>query len=197
MSVTANAIGSAIANKRKREAEEAYRESVEGQINEINSEINSNYLDRADTQDVLRKTTDANNETLRQLNTEAIRGGATDEAKVAMASSLNKNTANVVGSLAAVGEQHKDRLKEQKRSLRNSLITHKYNTDSDVSGIDTITSSIASAANSLGKAWDGRKDMPTTPNVETVATPTSAQPTLSKLTEEPQIKYGELKKTWQ
>lgn len=195
LSVTANAIGSAIANKRKREAEEAYRKSVEGQINEINSEINSNYLDRADSQDALRKMTDANNETLRQLNTEAIRGGATDEAKVAMASSLNKNTANVVGSLAAAGEQHKDRLKEQKRSLQNSLITHKYNTDSDVSGIDTITSSIASAANSLGKAWDGRKDMPVTPNVETIDTSASAAKVEDAMTAPPQIKYGEQKKT--
>ena len=197
MSLTANAIGSAIANKRKREAEKAYREGIEEQINDINSEINSNYFDRADAQNAVRKVTDSNTETLRQLNTEAIRGGATDEAKVAMASQLTKNTASVVGDLAAVGEQHKDRLKEQKRSLRNSLLTHQYNVDGDTSGIDTITSSISSAANSLGAAWDGRKDIPVTPNGEGIDTTTPAsEAAKASLTAKPQVKYGELIKTW-
>lgn len=160
LNVTANAVGSWLANKRKREAEEAYQQSVNKEIEEINEELGSNYLDRADAQDAIRKMTDANTEAMRQLNTEAIRGGATDEAKVAMASSLNKNTANVVSSLAAVGEQHKDKLKAQKRSLRQGLASHQYANASDVSGIASLMSGIGSAATSLGTAWDEYKDKP-------------------------------------
>lgn len=160
LNVTANAVGSWLANKRKREAEEAYQQSVNKEIEEINEELGSNYLDRADAQDAIRKMTDANTEAMRQLNTEAIRGGATDEAKVAMASSLNKNTANVVSSLAAAGEQHKDKLKEQKRSLRQGLASHQYANASDTSGIESLMSGIGSAATSLGTAWDDYKDKP-------------------------------------
>lgn len=196
LSVVANSIGSAIANKRKREAEAAYRADINEEIGDINKEIESNYLDRADAQDALRKMTNANTESMRQLNTEAIRGGATEEAKVAMASALNKNTADMVGSLAAAGEQHKDRLKEQKRSLKTALRNQKYATDGDVSGVETLTNSFASAASSLGKAWDGRKDMPVTPNVETIDTSASAAKVEDVMTAPPQIKYGELIKTW-
>lgn len=148
-----NLIGGFIANKRKREAEEAYNDAIDAQIADLDREANANYLDRADSRDALRKVTDANTETLRQLNTEAIRGGATDEAKVAMASKLNKTTADVVGNLAAMGEKHKDALNTQKRSLQLGAAQHKYTTRSDVSGMENVLQSIGTAAQNLGTAW--------------------------------------------
>lgn len=157
INLVSNAIGTAIGNKRKREAEEAYKASIDSEIADIDREINSNYLDRADARAALRRATDANEETLRQLNTEAIRGGATDEAKVAMASKLNKGTASLVGDLAAIGEQRKDALRQQKRGLRLGQAQHNYAIGSDTSGLDTLMQSISGAANSLGTAWDGRK----------------------------------------
>lgn len=158
INLVANTIGTAIGNKRKREAEEAYKASIDSEIADIDREINSNYLDRADAQNALRKATDANEEALRQLNTEAIRGGATDEAKVAMASKLNKGTASLVGDLAAIGEQRKDALRQQKRGLRLGQAQHNYAIGSDTTGLDTVMQSISGAANSLGTAWDGRKE---------------------------------------
>lgn len=157
INLVANTIGTAIGNKRKREAEEAYRASIDREIADIDNEINSNYLDRADAQNALRKATDANEEALRQLNTDAIRGGATDEAKVAMASKLNKGTASLVGDLAAIGEQRKDALRQQKRGLRLGQAQHNYAIGSDTTGLDTVMQSISGAASSLGTAWDGRK----------------------------------------
>lgn len=152
ISVASNAIGSAIANRRKRKAEEEYQKAMGQQMAQLDDEINSNYLDGAEAQNALRKQTNANKETLRQLNTSAIRGGATDEAKVAMASKLNQSTADLVGDLAVVGEQKKDLLRQQKRAMELENIGHKYALESDTSGMDAITSSISSAAGSLGTA---------------------------------------------
>lgn len=154
-SLATNVIGSHIANKRKAEAEKAYRDSVNDQIDELNSQINSDYLDSAEARNAIRRVTDSNTESLRRLNTEAIRGGATDEAKVAMASKLTKNTADVVGDLAAIGERRKDALKNEKRRLQLGLAQHQYSQDADTSGISNVVSSISSAANVLGNAIGG------------------------------------------
>jgi hypothetical protein len=172
LNIAAGAIGSAIANKRKREAEQKYQAGINEQIDELNEEINGNFLDRADARNALRKVTDANTETLRQLNTDAIRGGATDEAKVAMASKLNKQTADVVGDLAAIGEQRKDALRGQKRNLKLGLLQHQYAQDADTSGIDTIVQGVGAAANAIGSAWGAKSDasMSITPYDTTAAT---------------------------
>lgn len=182
LNVAASAIGSAIANKRKREAEQKYQAGINEQIDELNDEINGNFLDRADARNALRKVTDANTETLRQLNTDAIRGGATDEAKVAMASKLNKQTADVVGDLAAIGEQRKDALKGYKRNLKLDLLEHQYTQDADTSGIDTIVQGVGAAANAIGSAWGTKNDTPTD---TTSADTTSADTTAAKVTYDP------------
>lgn len=156
VSILSNTIGAAMGNKRKREAEEAYQEGINREIEAINQELNSDYLDSAEARNALRKLTNSNKETLRQLNTDAIRGGATEEAKVAMASKLNQGTADVMGDLAAVGERKKEGLRQQKRNIRLGKLQHQYAIDSDTSGIDNITKTISDAANSLGTAWGGR-----------------------------------------
>lgn len=171
INLVANGIGSWLANKRQREANEQLDAHYAKQIGDINREINSNYLDRADSRNALRKLTDSNTETLRQLNTGAIRGGATDEAKVAMASQLNKRTADVVGDIAAIGEQHKDSLKQQKRVLESQHALTKYKRLSDQSGIDKLLAGIGTAAQALGTNWKTPTDA-TAP----VATTASATP---------------------
>lgn len=181
LNIAASAIGSAIANKRKREAEQKYQAGINEQIDELNDEINGNFLDRADARNALRKVTDANTETLRQLNTEAIRGGATDEAKVAMASKLNRQTADVVGDLAAIGEQRKDALKGQKRNLKLGLLRHQYAQEADTSGIDTIVQGVGAAANAIGSAWSTKNDTPT----DTASADTTSANTTAKVTYDP------------
>lgn len=172
INLVANGIGSWLANKRQKKANDALDAHYDERLRELDQEINSNYLDRADSRNALRKVTDSNTEALRQLNTQAIRGGATDEAKVAMASQLNKRTADVVGDLAAVGEQRKDALRQTKRNVADAYATTKYKRLSDQSGIDKLLSGIGSAAQSLGSAWtkDG------TPKAETTTT-TATTPT--------------------
>ncbi|MBO5135464.1 MAG: hypothetical protein J6C15_09970 [Bacteroidaceae bacterium] len=172
VSLASNALGSWIANKRKKEAEEKYSAEIDKLKGELDNEIGTNYLDRADARAAIRRATDANTEALRQLNTQAIRGGATDEAKVAMASKLNKSTADLVGHLAGVGEQHKDRMKAARRSLLLNKAAHDYQVGSDVSGIDNVLSSIGTAAQNLGNAWTKGDTTTTTPTAQTSGVPT-------------------------
>lgn len=172
INIAASTIGSAIANKRKREAEEAYRKGVEAEIAEIDKEIGANYLDGATARNAIRRVTDANTEALRQLNTDAIRGGATDEAKVAMASKLNKSTADVVGDLSAIGEERKEKLKAEKRGLRRGLLQHQYDVNADTSGISSIVGAIGQASAALGGA------------IESKAKPNAISPEVSEILEE-------------
>lgn len=160
INVVANGIGSWIANRKKKEAEENYEAAIRKEIGDIDEEIGSNYLDSTTARNAIRKVTDANTESLRQLNTQAIRSGATDEAKVAMASRLNKGTAEVVGDLAALGEQRKDALKAQKRNLRLGLAQHQYSQEADTTGINNILSSVGQAANTIGAAWSTKQSTP-------------------------------------
>lgn len=186
INIVAGGIGSAIANRRKRKAEEAYQSAMENEIAGLNADINTNFLDTAEAQNAMRKMTDSNTETLRQLNTEAIRGGATDEAKVAMASKLTRNTASLTGDLAAVGEQRKQALKQQQRGLRMGMAQHKYSQESDTSGIDTILTTVGQAANNIGSAWATRN---TTPKADTTST-AGATPTADTAKHQGQVAYG-------
>jgi hypothetical protein len=153
INLVANGIGSWLANKRAKEAQRIQDEEYKRQREDLTSELNSNYLDRADSQNVIRKVTDANEEAMRQLNTQAIRGGATDEAKVAMASKMNKNIAGVVGNLAAMGEQRKDVLRQERRQLDANHAGIKSSRLADQSGINTLLTNIGSAAQAIGGAW--------------------------------------------
>ena len=157
ISIAASAIGSHFANKKKAEAEEAYQKGINQEIRRINKELDSNYLDSAEAQNALRKLTNSNKETLRQLNTDAIRGGASEEAKVAMASKLTQGTADVVGDLAVVGERKKEGLRQEKRNIRLGMLQHQYANDADTSGIYNVVGAIGDAANSLGAGIDSKK----------------------------------------
>ena len=175
ISAVASGIGTAVANKRKREAEEKYAQQQQGLINDIDNELNSNYLDRADSRNAIRKVTESNKEAMRQLNTDAIRSGATDEAKVAMASQLNKRTADVVGDIAAIGEQHKDSLRRDRRSLLAGKALHEYQVGSDVSGMDRVIQGVGSAANAIGAGIDGKGTADTTEDTTTPSATTTAK----------------------
>lgn len=178
ISAVASGIGTAVANKRKREAEEKYAQQQQQLINDIEEEQNSNYLDRADSRNAIRKVTESNKEALRQLNTDAIRSGATDEAKVAMASQLNKRTADVVGDIAAIGEQHKDSLRRDRRSLLAGKALHEYEVGSDTSGMDRVIQGVGSAANAIGAGIDGKGTADTTTSTPE-ATPNNTIPEVS------------------
>lgn len=174
ISAIASGVGTHLANKKKAHAQEKYEAGINKEVADLDAEINSNYLDRADARNAIRQVTDATSESMRQLNTDAIRGGATDEAKVAMASKLNKNIAKTVGTLAGIGEQHKDKLRGQKRNLRLGLLGHQYDVGSDTTGITTMLQGISNAASTIGAAATTKGANATTTPDTPAPTPTPA-----------------------
>lgn len=166
VSAAAQGVGAAVGNRKKRKALDALDRSYGERITETEAELNSNFLDRADSQDALRKITNANEEALRQLNTDAIRGGATDEAKVAMASNLTKRTADAVGDLSALGAQYKDKLRTHRDNLKAERAAQTFAADSDTSGLDAITQGISQVANTFGSIYAATNTKPgvLTPN---------------------------------
>lgn len=160
VSAAAQGVGAVVGNRKKKKALDALDRSYGERIAETEAEMNSNFLDRADSQDALRKITNANEEALRQLNTDAIRGGATDEAKVAMASNLTKRTADAVGDLSALGEQYKDKLRTHRDNLKAERAAQTFAADSDTSGLDAITQGISQVANVFGSTYANNSQNP-------------------------------------
>lgn len=156
VSAAASGVGALVANRKKKKALDKMNRHYDNLIDETEAEMNSNFLDRADSQDALRKITDSNTEALRQLNTDATRQGATDEAKVAMANNLTKRTADAVGQLSALGEQHKDKLRAYRNNLKEAKATQNFNAESDVSGMDSIVQGISQVANAFGSTYATR-----------------------------------------
>lgn len=87
-----------------------------------NGVINTNTLDRADSMSMVKAYRDILNEQNRKFNTGAIKGGLTDEAKVAQATATNKGLSDAISRIAGYGQQQKDRVEQV---YQNRL--HDYN----------------------------------------------------------------------
>ena len=72
------------------------------------SQMNTNILDRADSLSMLKMYRDTMDEQNRKFQTNAIKGGATEEAKIAYTQKQNKGYADAISRIAAQGQQRKD-----------------------------------------------------------------------------------------
>lgn len=141
--------GTVSANNRRKKALKEQDKKANKLDAWYNQEMNQNYVDRADSQAMLRRIYEYNTEAQRALDTNAIKRGATDEAKVAMAKNLNKNYASTVSQIAGLGSQHKDRVRQQYMNARMNLDDLKIRTLMDNSGTDNMINGITSAAGVL------------------------------------------------
>lgn len=137
----ASGVGALIGNNRRKQAEKL----MEARKQELQGEMAAPFVDRADSQAILRNLRENQKEQLEGLETDAIKSGATSEAKVAAAAKANEQYANTVSQLAGVGQQHKDRLQQQ----INSFDTLKVQNLMDHSGIDNILQGLQQAGNSI------------------------------------------------
>lgn len=145
-------LGTVAANARQNKAIKEQRKALGSEIAEERAATNANFLDRADSQAALREVRQHNKEQMASLNTEAVKRGMTDEAKIAAAGQLNKNYANVVSRLGAVGAQYRDRARERMRGVQRELSGMEYNTAmAQAQGIGNAAAGIATAANDI---WD-------------------------------------------
>lgn len=145
-------LGTVAANARQNKAIKEQRKALGSEIAEERAAMNTNFLDRADSQAALREVRQHNKEQMASLNTEAVKRGMTDEAKIAAAGQLNKNYANVVSRLGAVGAQYRDRARERMRGVQRELSGMEYNTTmAQAQSIGNAAAGIATSANDI---WD-------------------------------------------
>lgn len=147
ISAIGQGVASIFGNRKKKRALRRLNEQYDNLIADTDDRINANFLDRADSKNAIRKVEESNKEALRQLNTDAVRRGSTDEAKVAMANKLSQRTADVVSELAGIGEQYKDKLRDRKASLQADKAAQNFAIDSDTSGLDAFSSAISQVGN--------------------------------------------------
>lgn len=152
--------GGLFGNRKKKKAYKEMAKSLEeGQARyeeELMGEIRSNYLDRADSQAAIRRIIDYNNDVSRRGQTNAIKGGASDEARVALAAQQSRALGDTIGEIAGQGAQYKAQLRDQMRQSRaqhdRQMAQLKYNLASDTSFIDSMTSAIGQSASLIGTA---------------------------------------------
>lgn len=144
--------GTVASNVRQNKANKEQKRALGEQLAEDRAEVNSNYIDRADSQALLREVREQNKEQMASLNTEGVKRGMTDEAKIAAAGRLNKGYANVVSRLGAVGAQYRDRARERMRGTRQQMATMDYNTS--MAQAKGIADAASIASTSVNDIWD-------------------------------------------
>ena len=141
--LAASGVGAYLGNQRRKEAEAL----VEARKNELKTDMAAPFVDRADSQAILRNLRQNQKEQQEALQTDAIKSGATAEAKIAAAAKANEQYADTVAQIAGIGAQHKDRLQQQITGLDNLKIQNlMYTSDIDnmLSGIQKTGESILS-----------------------------------------------------
>lgn len=149
-----------LANKQAKKQQALRAQQEQEWENWYQNEVNQSYLDRADNLSMLRRYREVLDETSRRNNTAAIKGGATDEARVALAAEQNKGLANIMSQMAANGERHRDRVKSKymdvKSGFQNSKIAASQQNAENV--INTITSASNVVGDLVGGInWGGAK----------------------------------------
>lgn len=153
-------LGTVAANARQNKAIKGQRKALGQEIAEERAVMSANFLDRADSQAALREVRQHNKEQMASLNTESVKRGMTDEAKIAAAGQLNKNYANVVSRLGAVGAQYRDRARERGQGARQRLSELDYNvTMAQARGIGEAASLASSSVNDIWEAVAAKRNI--------------------------------------
>lgn len=153
VSLASSIAGGVMANKASQERSEAY-DSAWGEYEDwYKGEMNTNILDRADSQAMLKAYRDWQEENARKYQTNAIKGGASEEAKIAYAQKANKGYADVVSRIAAQGQQYKDRLSQQYAGKQFDYQTKRA--DMAAAGAQAVADTIAGAGGTIGDIVGG------------------------------------------
>lgn len=145
--------GSISGNKKRRKAENKMRDKKSRLDNWRRDQLNQSFLDRSDSQAALRQVKEYNKEAIDNLNSNAIKRGVSDQAKVSMAGKLNKNYSNVVSQLAGLSSQHKDRVNSQWLSSTANLDNLEIQNLMDNSGTQNMINGISNAGMQLAQLY--------------------------------------------
>lgn len=84
-------------------------------------EKGTNFLDTDSARSTLALLRRQNQQQTEAMNNNAVKAGASDEAKVATAAGLNQNYANAASQIAGMGTQYKENLRQDYMNRRDSL----------------------------------------------------------------------------
>lgn len=156
ISVASSIAGGISANKKQHKADQILNEREKDLKAWYNSEMNMPYLDRADSRAMLKRIRDYNEDELKALNTNAVKSGATDEAKVAAASKLNKNYSQTLAQIAGLGEQHKDQVRRDYQARMDNLDDIKYKAQLEkAKGVQNMIDGLGNSFGQLAELYGG------------------------------------------
>ena len=155
IAVAGSVASTVAANNRLQKAEKKIDSKQERLDNWYRSEMATNALDRADAQAALRRVRENMREAMKSAETDSIKRGMTDEAKVAQAARLNRGYADVVSQIAASGQQHKDRVQQQYMNAMNGIDDMRISQLMDTSGAQAMGNAISSAGGALASGLSG------------------------------------------
>lgn len=170
ISAGVGAIGSLVsglsARSKAKKAEKQLLERKDALNKEYAQDKNTDYLDTEAARSTLALLRRQNRRQTEAMNNNAVKSGASDEAKVAAAGRLNDSYADAASRIAGMGTQYKQRLKENYQRRRDSIddqLTQvqmqKAQATSDmIGGITGATGGLISAFG-LGGGSGGGKNM--------------------------------------
>ena len=148
VSAAGSILGSVMGNNQVRKQRRALEDKQRRLDAWRDAALGSDYLSRADSQAALRTVRENMDEQLKAVDTAAIKGGMTDEARAAYASRLNRGYADVVSQIAGMGEKYRDRVRDMYMQQSNAIDDAKMGLSS-TSGAQNLASGITSAASTL------------------------------------------------
>lgn len=161
VSLGSSIAGAALANKASKNQSSAYDEAWNDYENWYEGQMNANILDRADSLSLLKRYRDWQEEAAKKSQTNAIKGGASEEAKVAYAQQANKGYADAISRIAAMGQQYKDRLSQN--YMQSKFNYDKNRADMAAQGAQAVASGLANAGSAVGDIlggldWGGKEN---------------------------------------
>ena len=179
VSLGSSIAGAAMGNKAAKEQSQAYDDAWADYEDWYEGQMNTSILDRADTLSMLKRYRDWQEEDAKKYQTNAIKGGASEEAKIAYAQEANKGYADAISRIAAMGQQYKDRLSQG--FMQQKLGYMQKRADMAAEGAQAVASGIANAGGIIGDIagamdWGNNKGwLPPTKSLKGVKTDPTAE----------------------
>lgn len=101
--------------------EKGLQEKKDNLTKEYTQEKSTNFLDTDTARSTLALLRRQNQQQNEAMNNNAVKTGASDEAKVAMAAGLNRNYADAASQIAGMGTQYKQNLKNNYQAQVNAV----------------------------------------------------------------------------
>ena len=146
-------IGGIRAKKQAKEAEKEIKSERAKNRRWYEQQRNTNYLDTQEARSVLSSLRTQSEKQQEAMNNNLVRSGASDEAKVAAASELNKSYSENVNRLAGIGTRYQDNIRREYQSredaYNNALSNIRYGKANAAASWGNIASDIGGQLSDL------------------------------------------------